>query len=628
MGTHRPIPSRPPVRELLGASLIAALALCAGLGRTATASAYATDQSTTQLVSRALGGGLPDAPSGDPVISRDNRIGSLLAYDSAATNIVAQPTGGHRNIYVVTRQGPYESGPHPVGTVWQYGSTALASVGIDGQPANGDSWAPSLGGDSRHPPRCVAFLSAASNLVAGDTGGFTDAFVRYLPNGPTVRVSVNAAGEPANGSTSEVVVDGACSRVAFVSDATNLALTRTHDPRWRDALTTAAPAGVREVYVRQIGRGSHRGFDRGLVGLTFLASATHGRPGHGSSGQIALSRDGQALAFESTAGNLGGSPAASPGGGAIPQVYERMLTRAHLHRHHAAALWVLHVATRLISATRQGHAANGPSGVPSIGQAGDDVAFETTASDLLEGCSNGRVQIVLRALILEATPKMFCASRSRSGGLGAGDSLRPSVTDGGADVYFDTDAPNLQPIGRQGSFAYSGARDVISWDRPRNDIRLINSLAWNNAPSTLPAAVGQASSRGNYLPFTSTDADLDPINAGIASILLQSPVGCGGLGEPGCAQARHAGVSVLSLPSVTIPIPGVGRVTLTGVTIYDKNQPTPVLVATSAPTRTISLTPLQATPIELMLGAVFPVPSTQQVYLRYVGPNAASAAGG
>ena len=85
------------------------------------------------------------------------------------------------------------------------------------------------GGDG---PHCVAFISAASNLVNGDTNGKPDAFVADLRSGRITRVSVDSRGRQVNGTTSDVEVDGSCGRVAFVSDAHSLALTRT---AWRKA---------------------------------------------------------------------------------------------------------------------------------------------------------------------------------------------------------------------------------------------------------------------------------------------------------------------------------------------------------------------------------------------------------
>ena len=52
--------------------------------------------------------------------------------------------------------------------------TRRVSVGSGGAQANGDSYEPAISADGRY----VAFSSDASNLVAGDTNGATDVFVR------------------------------------------------------------------------------------------------------------------------------------------------------------------------------------------------------------------------------------------------------------------------------------------------------------------------------------------------------------------------------------------------------------------------------------------------------------------
>lgn len=70
--------------------------------------------------------------------------------------------------------------------------------------------------------RYVAFTSAASNLVGGDTNGALDAFVRDRKTGETRRVSVSSAGVQANGTSTAVAISGDGRQVAFLSAATNL----------------------------------------------------------------------------------------------------------------------------------------------------------------------------------------------------------------------------------------------------------------------------------------------------------------------------------------------------------------------------------------------------------------------
>ena len=221
---------------------------------------------------------LSDAPAGNPAISQDKRFGRLVAFES----------GG--NIVAVHRAEPYGEN----GTPWQAGRREVVSVGLGGAPANGPSSAPSVDGTSRVAPHCVAFVSAASNLVRGDTNGKPDAFVRDLRTGVTKRVSVTSRGRQSNGTVTEVAVDGLCRRVAFVSDAGDLALRKTKNRNWKTAVTRANPPGRRQVYLHLFG--GTTGIDRAMKKLTFLASATDkGRPGNADSHSIAYATNADRL---------------------------------------------------------------------------------------------------------------------------------------------------------------------------------------------------------------------------------------------------------------------------------------------------------------------------------------------
>jgi hypothetical protein len=58
------------------------------------------------------------------------------------------------------------------------GSTTFrVSLSTGGTQGNGDSTAGAISAGSKH----VAFVSAATNLVVGDTNGLEDIFVRDLP---------------------------------------------------------------------------------------------------------------------------------------------------------------------------------------------------------------------------------------------------------------------------------------------------------------------------------------------------------------------------------------------------------------------------------------------------------------
>ena len=155
---------------------------------------------------------LSEAPARNPAISQDKRFGRVAAFES--------DTGGTTNVWAVRRADGYGENGSP----WEVGARTLVSAGLGGQPANGPSTAPSVDGTSRVAPHCVAFVSAASNLVRGDTNGRPDAFVRDLRTGVTRRVSVDSRGRQSTGTVTEVAVDGLCKRVAFVSESADARL--------------------------------------------------------------------------------------------------------------------------------------------------------------------------------------------------------------------------------------------------------------------------------------------------------------------------------------------------------------------------------------------------------------------
>jgi len=75
------------------------------------------------------------------------------------------------------------------------GITTRVSVDSSGAQGNGESDFPAISADGRF----VAFHSAATNLVAGDTNGFFDVFVHDRQTGITTMVSVDSSGSQGNG---------------------------------------------------------------------------------------------------------------------------------------------------------------------------------------------------------------------------------------------------------------------------------------------------------------------------------------------------------------------------------------------------------------------------------------------
>jgi hypothetical protein len=170
-------------------------------------------------------------------LSHDGRIARFAAFVSTATDIVPG-SGAHANIFIVRRTRPWGVN----GTPWRIGRTALITRGLRGAPADGDSTSPAFSGNDFLTPRCLAFVSAATNLVAGDTDGRADVFVVGLRTHRLRRIEVPA---PA----SEVSVDARCRTVAYVAGGTLYRRDRTGRTS-----RISRPGGVSDVQLSYNGK--------------------------------------------------------------------------------------------------------------------------------------------------------------------------------------------------------------------------------------------------------------------------------------------------------------------------------------------------------------------------------------
>jgi Tol biopolymer transport system component len=213
---------------------------------------------TTTRITNTSVGGPPNGGSESPVISEDGRY---VAFASRATNFVGQPTTGYNAYVYDTQTGDYtlasvntagdaanagggtQVGMSPDGRYvvfatkasnlspldnnpstdiyirdLQKGVTRLVSIDVNGNAA-GRSRLPQVSSDGQ----VIAFESGSPKLVAHDTNGVDDDFVRDRVSKTTERVSVNGAGVQANGETVfRPALSGSGRFVAFVSTADNL----------------------------------------------------------------------------------------------------------------------------------------------------------------------------------------------------------------------------------------------------------------------------------------------------------------------------------------------------------------------------------------------------------------------
>ncbi len=199
--------------------------------------------------------------SRDADISADGRY---VVFWSESSNLVAGDTNNVEDLFLRD---------------CQTGETTRISVSSTGVQANNSSYYASISGDGRF----IAFNSDATNLVSGDTNGFTDMFLHDRQTGTTTRISVSPGGAQAdNISDSYVAISSNGRYIAFRSDATNLVSGDTN--------------GVSDVFV----------YDR-MAGMTERVSLD-GNEVQGNAGSFSpsISADGRFVSFSSAATNLVG----------------------------------------------------------------------------------------------------------------------------------------------------------------------------------------------------------------------------------------------------------------------------------------------------------------------------------
>jgi len=356
---------------------------------------------TTERVSMASDG---TPANGSSTASAMNADGRYIAFVSAATNLVVGGTNGRPNVFVrdrvtgttelvsvasdvtclsaslagvsVSADGRFVmfgalTDIHSASCALPVGhyvfvrdrstrTTELISVAPDGTAANGDSLAGSMSPDGRY----VAFSSAATNLVPGGGGGV---FVRDRVTRTTELVGLG--GSPA------LSADGRY--VAFFSTAANLV----------PGDTNMEP----DIFVR----------DRATGTTARVSVASKGTQANNFSFAPSISADGRYVAFFSVATNLVAGDTNNRG-----DVFVHDLATGETER---------------VSIASDGTQANGDScaslnscnPVTAISADGRVVAFESLATNLVPGDSNGVGDVFVRDRQINlSAPRLSISDRS------------------------------------------------------------------------------------------------------------------------------------------------------------------------------------------------------------------------
>ncbi|MBE9032255.1 DUF4347 domain-containing protein, partial [filamentous cyanobacterium LEGE 11480] len=290
--------------------------------------------------------------------------GRYIAFVSDATDLSGfNDDNGQADVFVWDRDvvvaNPGDSQVIPVSLNQTFGNTG-----------NGASGKPSISGPNGAGEYSVAFVSSASDLVAGDTTN-QDVFVRTLDATLTlVRASErNGSTQPDNSSDSPVIsADG--NRVAFVSAASNLVDNDNNGAQDVFVWTRGDTTPVQLVSITPTGNSGQVPGGGGLGGQN---SAN-------ASNNPVISADGQYVAFDSGATDLVANDA-----NGSRDVFLRDLTAG---------------TTTLVSQTVANASGNGDSANPVIGINGATVTvgFQSAAENLTNTDGNNATDVFIRQI--------------------------------------------------------------------------------------------------------------------------------------------------------------------------------------------------------------------------------------
>ncbi|WP_395789099.1 TolB family protein [Aquimonas sp.] len=212
------------------------------------------------IVSRGVGGEFSNGNCYQPSLSADARF---VAFICNGTNLVAGEAPGVFAVYRRDRQS---------------GLTQRVSNGI-GAVINGQARYPTLSADGRY----VAYYSAASIQIPGDTNGFSDLLLTDMQTGASERLSVSATGaqSPQGAIEHWMPALSADARFAvFASASTNL--------------VPSPSVGSIQVYLR----------DRQLGSTQLLSVNAQGQAASSQTDSPSISANGRYVVYRSFATNL------------------------------------------------------------------------------------------------------------------------------------------------------------------------------------------------------------------------------------------------------------------------------------------------------------------------------------
>lgn len=264
-------------------------------------------------------------------------------------------------------------------------TTTRVSVGPAGVQGNAASFRPAISGDGRW----VSFWSPAGNLVPGDTNGLGDVFLHDRLHGTTTRVSLASDGTQGNQSSQNPAISADGRFIAFDS--------------WSSTFVQGDNV-LSDIFVH----------DRDSGITTRVSVGPGGIAGNDDSFHPSISHGGRWVAFASTASNL-----VSGDTNGTMDIF--------VHDRESAT------TTRVSVGPGGIQAIGGASGFPAISGDGRVVAFESRATNLVDGDSNGQSDVFVHDRQTGITVRV---SVGAEGAQASGASDRPAISGDGRFVAY------------------------------------------------------------------------------------------------------------------------------------------------------------------------------------------------
>ncbi len=345
----------------------------------------------------------------------------------------------------------------------------LASANPAGIPGSGNSRNPSISGNSRF----VAFDSIAEDLVPGSGIG-SDVFVTDLATGEVELISRSASGGAANDESLGAVISADGRFVAFASAATNL-------------VSPAISTQVTQVYLR----------DRQTGVTTLVSASASGAPATSSCFNVAISGNGRIVAFDTSANNLVAGDTNS-----ARDVFRFDADTGHV---------------TLESRSSTGVIGNDDSSNPTLDFDGEILAYESDATNLEPGDTNGVTDVFLHDRSFSnfgLTKRLTSIDELDQPN---GRTFRPSISSNGRLIAFASDATNLVPgdtNGRRDVFLFRHADTITR-------VSVLTDGTQGSRDSDIPAISGN----GRFVAFVTASPELGAGGSTQAALVVDTATG-------------------------------------------------------------------------------------------------------